>query len=275
MTSLLIGLTISGVFTAQAASRPTVLITSFEPFQGPTNSSQGVAAELARLNGPGSAIEYVFCTLPTEYERSFKVARGCYEALKTPPAAVLSLGQSTDKLKVETLARNRDDDFMSDNAGVKRSGAVIEPGGPDELKLTLPIEEMLCATGQFGHADVARVVTPSITDQTYVCNDLAYRFARHLAPRHVPFGFMHVPDQKHFRYDESPAQVADRIDRMMRVAVARANPPPAPAPCAGGKLARATRGTLDSIQKGCLSAVRRRLNEQRKALAGEPSEESY
>ncbi len=177
---------------AESGSRPQMVITSFAPFDGNlTNTSRDVAPLLkARLEKLVPGLDVSLCPLDVLYDRSAEQALQCIAAGGARPVWVLSLGEGECTVAVETQARNRDDAPGADNAGVRRNGQEITPGGPEEAEFTLfPASAM---RSRLAPADASRVEI-SKDMGGFVCNNTAYHLATAPALSGVPFGFIHVP----------------------------------------------------------------------------------
>jgi pyroglutamyl-peptidase len=135
----------------------------------------------------------------------------------------LGVAPRAQGVRLERIARNRDDAALPDNAGEQRKLTPIVPGGRDTLESTLPIPAMQAALEQLG-------VQVSISDDAggYVCNHLFYT-ARHVIDSfHLPTrcGFVHIPlcteqvdpDRKESTVGTLPrAKLVDAIECCIRV----------------------------------------------------------
>lgn len=166
-----------------------VLLTSFEPFDGRADNGSDLAAQfLFRQNDP--CIVYHSCLLPVVYERSAQAAKTCFEQMSPIPDAVVSLGEAQCDLRVETKAHNLNDvPGFPDNDHQVREGQPIEIDSKGDVLFSFPTASLYCGS----HVPVGPATRPSVTPGFFVCNDLAYRLARFLKPRQVPFTFIHVP----------------------------------------------------------------------------------
>lgn len=198
-----------------------ILITSFEPFAGrATNNSEAIAGEL-RANPAllGGDLELLFCALPVVYDQAATVAMDCVERYK--PDAVVSLGEADCRLRLETAASNRDDSpDLPDNAGQVRVDHRIVPSGPERVGFRFPVEAMYRALGE----ESSRLEVSS-SPGSFVCNNVAYHMTLGLAPRGVPYAFIHVPSGECEAPIRDPQANARAIALMLQGAVARLRSP--------------------------------------------------
>ena len=161
-----------------------VLLTAFEPFgESSVNPSQLV---LERLRAPAGC-ELLRQVLPVDTEALPAVLDQLLAAAS--PELVLCLGEarSSEKFRVERVARNRLCFPRPDNAGrTIASGAVIA-GGADELPSTLCVASVMQALERAG-------VEARFSDDAggYLCNQLFYSLSHRLALV-APVGFLHLP----------------------------------------------------------------------------------
>jgi len=168
-----------------------ILLTGFEPF-GPVrvNPSEQIVRRIAaqaRARGDDGLVADV---LPTEFAAADKRIRRLIRKFR--PAAVLCLGVAPqrDKISLERVALNLDDDSLPDNAGRRRAGRRIVPRGPAAYWSTLPLE-------RFRKQLVRRKIPVSYSNHagTFLCNHIFY-VARHEIEHlgnSAPCGFLHVP----------------------------------------------------------------------------------
>ncbi|MGH9787012.1 MAG: pyroglutamyl-peptidase I, partial [Terriglobia bacterium] len=128
--------------------------------------------------------------LPTEFGAADRRIRQLIRKLR--PAAVLCLGiaPQRDKISLERVALNLDDDSLPDNAGRRRAGRRIVPRGPVAYWSTLPLERV---RKQLERRKIP--VSYSNHAGAYLCNHVFY-VARHEIERlgnRAPCGFVHVP----------------------------------------------------------------------------------
>jgi pyroglutamyl-peptidase len=170
-------------------SRPTILLTGFEPFGGfPANPSLEVAKALdGRTVGD---VVVRSAVLPVHHaEAASQVARWLDE---TDPLAVVHLGLAGGRARIalERVAVNVMDYDTPDNAGYQAQGEPCVPGGPAAYFATLPLAAILAALTAEG---IPAYV--SNTAGTYLCNQTMYGTLHALAERRPPAraGFIHLP----------------------------------------------------------------------------------
>jgi pyroglutamyl-peptidase len=204
---------------AASASASQIVLTAFEPFGGdPVNNSAEVASRLAVLlrdAAPAGKIEVKLCILPVEYDRGARVALDCIGNAR--PDLVLSLGAGSCEIDFETRARNRDDTFAPDNAGVLRTeNSPIIPGAPEYLALNAPMRDLYLKSP---HRDSLGNLSEDAG--AYVCNNTAYWLAHEFAGPDSPtrYGFIHVPPTTCAPEIRDPAMLADTIFQALRAAM--------------------------------------------------------
>jgi pyroglutamyl-peptidase len=170
-------------------SRPTLLVTGFEPFGGlGANPSLEVAKALdGRAVGEAIVRSAV---LPVHHaEAGPHVARLLDD---TDPLAVVHVGLAAGRARIalERVAVNVMDYETPDNAGYRARGEPCVPGGPPAYFATLPLEAILAALTADG---IPAYV--SNTAGTYLCNQTMYTTLHALAQRRHPAraGFIHLP----------------------------------------------------------------------------------
>ena len=170
-------------------SRPTLLVTGFEPFGGlGVNPSLEVAKALdGRAVGEAIVRSAV---LPVHHaEAAPHVARLLDE---NDPLAVVHVGLAPGRARIalERVAVNVMDYDTPDNAGYRAHGEPCVPGGPTAYFATLPLEAILAALTAEG---IPAYV--SNTAGTYLCNQTMYTTLHALAQRRHPAraGFIHLP----------------------------------------------------------------------------------
>jgi pyroglutamyl-peptidase len=151
-----------------------ILLTGFEPYGVvEVNPSEQVVRRIAaraRARGQNNLYTEI---LPTEFVAAGKRIRQLIRKLR--PGAVLCLGvaPSRDKISLERIALNLNDDPLPDNAGRVRAGRRIVPGGPVAYWSTLPLERIRKQLEKRGVP-----VSYSNHAGTYLCNHVFY-VARH------------------------------------------------------------------------------------------------
>ncbi|NDD91418.1 hypothetical protein EBZ37_04970 [bacterium] len=179
--------------------RKTILITHFDPFGGaPDNASKDAAEVAASLLS--SEYDVKVLELPTVYDLAASVVLQKAQALEEL-AAVVSVGEGSCEIKLETLGRNRDHaPGFPDNAGIARG----EPGEPEKLKIEeqgpLSVKMPFPVRRAFHRirwsAEESAMLSLSEDAGAFVCNNTAYRLARHFSQpgSSTPFTFVHVPN---------------------------------------------------------------------------------
>jgi pyroglutamyl-peptidase len=156
------------------------------------NPSATIVRELSRRAEvrPDDYVRLRVAILPTEFVNAERAIR---ELLETDvPDVLLALGVAprAQGLRLERIARNRDDSALADNAGEQRKLMPIVAGGPDTFESTLPIQAMRAALEQLG-------VQVAISDDAggYVCNHVFYAARQVIDSRRLSTrcGFVHVP----------------------------------------------------------------------------------
>jgi len=170
-------------------SRPTLLVTGFEPFAGhAANPAEEVAKALDGRAVAGAVVRSA--VLPVRHaEAGPRVARLVEE---TDPVAIVHLGLAAGRARIalERVAVNVMDFDTPDNAGFRVHGQPCVPGGPAAYFATLPLAGILAALLAEG---VPAYV--SNTAGTYLCNQTLYATLHLLTERRHPAraGFIHVP----------------------------------------------------------------------------------
>jgi pyroglutamyl-peptidase len=170
-------------------SRPTLLVTGFEPFAGQVaNPAEEVAKALDGRAVGGAVVRSA--VLPVHHaEAGPRVARLIEE---TAPRAVVHLGLAGGRARIalERVAVNVMDFDTPDNAGYRAQDEPCVPGGPAAYFATLPLAAILAALLADG---IPAYV--SNTAGTYLCNQTLYGTLHLLATRRlaVPAGFIHLP----------------------------------------------------------------------------------
>ncbi len=186
-------------FAAWADShKPTLLITSFEPFMGASvNRSSKVSHALAKILA--NQFEVHECLAPVIYDQGFEVAKKCLLELPKKPDLIISLGEGSpcDQVNLETLAKNIDNSWATDNAGQTRTQNTIiknEPAAKSFKFFNSQIQDILISV-----PEIKRSIKRSKDMGDFVCNNLAFHMTTYLenytAPR-IPYTFMHVPSHQ-------------------------------------------------------------------------------
>ena len=170
-------------------SRPTLLLTGFEPFGGLAGNPSLDVAKALDGRAVGDALVRS-AILPVHHaEAAPQVTRLLDE---TDPLAVLHLGLAGGRARIalERVAVNVMDYDTPDNSGYRARGEPCVPGGPAAYFATLPLNAILAALVAEG---IPAYV--SYTAGTYLCNQTLYGTLHALAGRRHPAraGFVHLP----------------------------------------------------------------------------------
>lgn len=174
-----------------------ILVTGFNAFgKVKVNPSELIVRHLpSRRQGKKARAgsQLVAELLPTEYVAATRRVRQLIR--REQPDAILCLGvaERRERISLERVALNLDDEPLADNAGLVRRGQPIVRGGPPLYWSALPLEAMLRALTR-------RRIPAQISNHagTYLCNHIFY-VARHYVTRHnkarrrMPCGFVHLP----------------------------------------------------------------------------------
>ena len=203
-------LTISSVW-----AKPIVLVSYYDAFgRAPFNSSDVVAKAVARkLNSPTSPFEVRLCALNTIFDRAYAQSEDCLKNLPEEPVMFLGLGESTCDLKVETMMRNNDRTYGSDNAGNNRMNTPVVAGAPLVIGMRYPLPQMYCGLTQ----SEKNAMVISNNAGSFVCNNTAYQMT-HYHPE-IQFGFIHVPSNNCRDINQKTDMAITVISKMINQAV--------------------------------------------------------
>ncbi len=187
-----------GIVLSLAQAKPLIVISYFDAFGGAKfNNSERIAKILeGRLNSEGSEIEVRTCPLNTVYDKAFSQLEHCIKFQKEVPALVISFGESTCEVKLETIMRNKDESFGPDNEGNERKESPIKSGAPDLIGLRYPLPQMYCALSE----QERKKVDISNFAGSFVCNNTGYQMS-HYYPE-LQYGFIHIPANYCSRLDQ-------------------------------------------------------------------------
>ena len=161
-----------------------LLVTGFGPFgEHRVNPSAEVVRALAGRAGQASAV------LPVSYRRA-EAELGALLA-RTRPRALLMLGLAPgDAIRLERVARNRDEAAACDVDGEARAGRPISCGAPARYESTLPLEAFAAALER-----ASLPVAWSSDAGGFLCNHVFYRACEWLERDGlaIPRGFVHLP----------------------------------------------------------------------------------
>ena len=184
-------------------SRPTILITAFEPFGGDRINSSEVVLNMLPESIDDITIHKLH--LPVEYKRAVDLIIAEYD--KVSPAAVIMLGQAGGRgaINIETTGRNVMNAHIPDNAGFAPKDIPVMEDGPDTLSVTLPVS-------RFREAIHALGIPCEISDNAgeYVCNTLLYSMLAYNKGK-VPTGFIHVPSIREQGHEDKPFMESEDI----------------------------------------------------------------
>jgi pyroglutamyl-peptidase len=174
----------------------TTVITGFGPFEAwNRNASELAVRRLEALALPSVVTE----VLPVSYARAAERVADLLERHHPSTLILLGLAASADCLRLERLARNRDDSARPDMDGAAGDARSIVAGAPDTYPSTLPLAAMASAATELGAG-----VEYSNDAGGYVCNHTFF-VAQHLTASRFPAcrsGFVHVPD-----WSEDPTEL--------------------------------------------------------------------
>jgi len=198
------------------ASRPTVLLTGFDPFGGESvNPSWQAVQALDGRRIEGHRV--VAVQLPTAFTASLETLSKALD--EHAPRVVVAVGQAggRDGMSLERVAINLIDARIPDNAGDQPVDVPVAVGGPAAYFTRLPIKAALQALTREGIA--AHV---SQTAGTYVCNHVFYGLMHALRDKpDIRAGFVHVPwSPAQAARHEQPGMALDRVERALSVIVA-------------------------------------------------------
>lgn len=165
-------------------SGPTLLVTGFERFGAHrVNPSERVVEALAGEAGLRTLV------LPVSYARAVPRLQQAFESGSL--AGILMLGlHGGSEIRLERVARNRNEAEDPDEDGERRAGEPILAAGPERYPSTLPL-------GRFAEALSARSLPWVWSDDAggFLCNHVFYRARAWVeaAGGAAPCGFVHLP----------------------------------------------------------------------------------
>lgn len=189
--------------------RPRILITAFAPYPGsPSNGSLQVAQRIKTELGI-RGIEVEICVVPVSYQGTVPAARECLQRMNPRPDQVLALGElSSCDTKIETLARNLDNDRTPDADGVRRAMTPIDPQGAERVAFDNHVLSMYCALSPAERQSLQ----VSHDAGGFICNHLSYVFGQEVQGQGIPFSFAHVP---HHRCEREVNRAGQQFSRMI------------------------------------------------------------
>lgn len=169
-------------------SRPVLLLTGFEPFDGEAlNPSWAVAQALHGRQTGGWRLRAV--QLPCVFDRALPALHAALA--RWQPAGVIALGLagSRSAVSVERVAVNLIDARIADNAGAQPVDRPVLAGGPPAYFSSLPVKAIVARLQAAGlPAEL------SLSAGSFVCNQVFYGLMAALAGRPgVRGGFIHLP----------------------------------------------------------------------------------
>ncbi|WBU38825.1 pyroglutamyl-peptidase I [Homoserinibacter sp. YIM 151385] len=169
-------------------TRPTALLTGFEPFDGATRNPSWDAVELVARDWSGPA-RLETLRLPVSFAGSR--ARLAEAVARLRPEFVIAVGLAAGRAAItpERVGINLEDARIPDADGAQPVDERIEPDGPAARFATLPVKAIAAAIREAGIPSEV-----SNTAGTYVCNHVLYSLPGldGLAPD-ARTGFLHVP----------------------------------------------------------------------------------
>lgn len=150
-------------------------------------------------------------TLPVSWARA---APQLLASLHATTRLVLCLGVAAggDRIRLERLARNRNDMSLADTGGYRSPGEAIVPGAPEWLRASLPVDDLAAALRGAG-------IRATVSDDAgaYLCNHLSYALLHHLAqqPRACLAGFIHLPPAQHLSPEKGARALQTIVDHIL------------------------------------------------------------
>ena len=108
-----------------------ILLTGFEPFGSVRlNPSEQIVREIAERSRSGGKDDLITEILPTEFVAAGKRIKRLIRSIRPAVVVCLGVAASRDKISLERVALNLNDEALPDNAGRVRLGRPIVRGGP-------------------------------------------------------------------------------------------------------------------------------------------------
>lgn len=167
----------------------TILVAGFSSFPGaPDNPTEHLVRALAASRADDGGVDPATVVLPVEWERSWPLLEAAIVAAGADTVLLFGLHRRAERLRIETLARNRRELGRIDAAGGFPSGPAVLDGA-ETIPLALPWPAIAQTLRE------ARVSFEWSTNAgAYLCNDTLYRLAFNADRLGVGrFGFFHVP----------------------------------------------------------------------------------
>lgn len=210
-------LTFAVSFAVQA--QPRVLISAFEPFGGRReNATQEILREFTRLWEESAPESRTFdlggVVVPVAYDFAEQELARKMDSFQ--PDIVLSLGEAPEgAVRLEEMARNRDDSPFADNRGVARMDEKIVEDGPNTYKTRLPIKVLEQALKKQNIS-----VRRSRDAGAYLCNHLFYQLMHFVNTesdfKSVRAGFIHFPAESIEDTPDYPERGASTLGVILR-----------------------------------------------------------
>jgi len=183
------------------ASIPRILVTAFGPFEGRTQNASHLALQQLKQTMPS------IWTRVLPVDSVFAPSRLRQAIRKIQPDLLILLGEAagSSTIRLEASAWNLLDFRIPDNAGREPRGTPIEPGGPEELKSTLPLEKIHAALSKANHH-----ITLSTDPGRYLCNQIYY-ISRRMMERAI---FIHLPLATNLPTSKAVASISEIIIRL-------------------------------------------------------------
>jgi pyroglutamyl-peptidase len=144
---------------------PRILVTAFGPFEGRAENASHLALLELKRTMPSIRTRI----LPVDSVRAPSRLREAVRSLQPDLLILLGEAAGSGAIRLETSAWNQLDFRIPDNAGRQPCKLPIEPGGPDELRTTLPLEELRLELEKTGHT-----VMLSSDPGRFLCNQIYY-----------------------------------------------------------------------------------------------------
>ncbi|MBN1355062.1 pyroglutamyl-peptidase I [bacterium] len=162
-----------------------IILTGFEPYlDNPVNSSQIMANQFRDGAVHGHPVRTV--VLEASYRQCREFAGNLAGAGGIAAVVMLGLRPSAELIELERIAVNIEDSPCPDAGGVVADNRIIQPGGPDGIFSSLPLQTFRTVLNRAGIP--CRI---SNSAGTYVCNSLFYRVLERMME--IPCGFIHLP----------------------------------------------------------------------------------
>lgn len=204
-----------------AASRSTVLLTGFDPFEGEAVNPSWEAVHTLdgwKLGGATMHARQVPCVLGEAIDALHRAMD------ELEPQLVLCIGQAGGRAEFtpERIAINVDDFRVPDNAGHQPIDVPVVRGGPDAYFSTLPIKAIV---RELRAAGVSASVSNSAG--TFVCNHIFYGLMHRIATHPLPGvrgGFIHIPylPEQAARFAGAPSMSLETLVKALRISVSTA-----------------------------------------------------